>query len=111
MTAIWLLACFSKAAILQIAQKSEGFRTRVIAELEEIDAAVQAGVNAIHRPSSPRAASELPGEQISQQQQPAHQEQQPSSTQDSNPTPEQLQMLNKLSTLSGISNDKLAHEL
>lgn len=91
---------------------NEGFRNHIMSELEEIEAAVKAGVSAIH-PSSPRAAGDSSTAETLAPPAPPHSANSPS--QDSNraqsPTPEQLQLLNKLSALSGVSNDKLAHEM
>jgi hypothetical protein len=90
---------------------NEGLRARITAELEEIEAAVKAGVGAIHVSSTQesRATSPPPAPQPPQPQpsSPAA----PDVSRARSPSAEQLQLLNKLSALSGISNDKLAHEL
>lgn len=101
-----------KGTIEQMSAGNEGLRNTVMSELEEIEAAVKAGVSAIH-PSSPRAAGDTRTAETLEPPASPHTASSPS--QDTNraqsPTPEQMQLLNKLSALSGVSNDKLAHEM
>lgn len=103
----------SKGAISQMTSGNEGLRARTTAELEEIEAAVKAGVGAIHASpmQEPRSTSPPPPS-APQPPQPQPSSPAPSDTSRArSPSAEQLQLLNKLSALSGISNDKLAHEL